>query len=88
MSRSILCAALIAFPLPVAADSDWEDGQDRYEQQIILNAEIERANAVGGYTNPFSALIQLFSGTGRDEDIQRPITDISQVPESALPGAD
>ena len=88
MLRYVLFTAMLLSPGYVLAEDDWEDGQDRYDQQIILNAEIERARAAGGYTDPFSALVALFAGEFRDEDFQQPITDISQVPESALPGAD
>ena len=80
--------AFAALPLSVSAEDDWEDGQDRYEQQIILNAEIERAREAAGYSDPISALLRLFSGDGRQADLQVPITDISQVPKSALPGSD
>lgn len=88
MLRPCLCAALLTLPTTAFASGFRDDAQDRYEKQIILKAEFERATEVGGYSNPFTALLQLFAGESREEDIQPPIADITQVPESALPGAD
>ena len=57
------------------------NAQDRWEQQQILQEEFRRAREAGGYNDPITALINLFSGTATEQDIRPAVNHIQDVPE-------
>lgn len=70
--------AVLAVALAWSAPSHafgFGDALDRYEQRKILEAEFERSSKVGGYTDPITALINLFNGETEEKDVQRTIND-------------
>lgn len=59
------------------------DGQDRWEQQQILQEEYRRSREIGGSSDPITALVNLFSGTATERDIRPAVNHIQDVPGHA-----
>ncbi|MEM7422604.1 MAG: hypothetical protein AAF334_02720 [Pseudomonadota bacterium] len=57
----------------------------RCERYWIMQAELARARAIGGYNDPITAIGNLLSGQATGRDIQPPITTIEEAIEW-LPG--
>lgn len=63
-------AALFAFA-PFMAQAGSLTGDNPGENQgVVIEAEWERAQAIGGYEDPFTALANVFSGTVNERTIQ------------------
>lgn len=89
MRLTALATAILLLAItPVRAEDDWEDGQDQLDAQLVLAAEMERARAAGGYSNPFSALAALFTGESKEGDVQPSMTDVTNVPADLLEKVD
>ncbi|MEM1161668.1 MAG: hypothetical protein AAGJ28_12095 [Pseudomonadota bacterium] len=82
MIRLVAITAMTALLLPTqsVAYDEWEDPYDRYEQQRILQAEMDQARERGGYNNLFTALTNLFAGTATEQDIAPAINNLQDVP--------
>lgn len=66
-------AAVMAFsPLLAEAGPRRADNATQ-EQLLLLRAEFERAQQIGGYEDPITALINLFGGETTERTVQRPL---------------
>ena len=59
---------LITQANPLTGDNPGEN------QGVVIEAEWERAKAIGGYEDPFTAVANLFSGNATDRTFQPKIT--------------
>ena len=78
MNRLILTAAaavLMAGTLATDADAMRRDSNAAYEQRIKLKAEWQQAQRAGGYSNPFTALVNLLTGQDTGNAVQPVIND-------------
>lgn len=85
LKRTVSSLAVLATVGAVASDARAMRRGDNavVEQRLRLKAEWARARKVGGYSNPVTALINLFSGTDIGNAVQRVIKD--PPPETIWP---
>jgi len=67
-ARWALAAAVLAAIAPALAEA--REMRERQQQNLLLRAEWERARAIGGYEDPFTALRNLFSGNATERTVQ------------------
>ncbi len=67
-------AAVITFSPLMARASSLTGDNPGENQGVVIEAEWERAQAIGGYEDPFTALANLFSGDVTDRTYQPKIT--------------
>lgn len=79
----IVCVGL--FAVPHGAHACEPRKAEQCERYWITRAEWYRAKALGGYSDPLTALGNLISGAATARDIQRPINDYNEA-EEWLPG--
>ncbi|MEM9062919.1 MAG: hypothetical protein AAGD13_20845 [Pseudomonadota bacterium] len=70
----VVLAVAVASTAPAQAFG-FGDELDRYEQRKVLEAEFERSSQAGGYSDPITAIIELFAGDTKEKDVQTPITN-------------
>ena len=74
LGAALFAAVGLAYTTPASAFFK-QDGQDRYEQERIREAEFKRASRLGGYSDPISAFMDLISGEVKEKDIQKGISN-------------
>ena len=81
MRRNAMILTLIAAMCsPTAGLSSEDESWERYEQQEILSAEIERARALGGFNGPLTAIRNLSDGTATERDVVPGYSDFHELP--------
>lgn len=56
-------------------------GQQAWKQRKMLDEEFRRANEVGGYNDPVTALGNILSGQATDKDVRSGVNSIFDTPE-------
>lgn len=76
---SMLFGSVVLTSLPAVAQ--YRDYGERLEKWAIFRAEAKRARELGGYSDPITALCNLFSGNVTERDVQENIIDIQEARE-------
>lgn len=74
---TLMFASAVLFHGP--AQSQVRDYGERLERSAILRAEMKRARELGGYSDPISALCDLFSGNVKEKDFQQNINSLEEA---------
>lgn len=61
--------------------AQYRDYGERLEKWAIFRAEAKRARDVGGYSDPITALCNLFSGNVTEKDFQENIISLEEARE-------
>ena len=75
----MLFGSVVLSGMPAVAQ--YRDYGERLEKWAIFRAEAKRARELGGYSDPITALCNLFSGNVTERDFQENIIDIEEARE-------
>ena len=78
----LLCAAAFALTLLSPAGADEDPSWEIWETRQLMLAEMERARALGGYNDPFTAAQNLARGEASEKDLTNGYSDWHDLPEN------
>lgn len=86
MRYALALSLCLAAPQAVAAgdDESWE----MWEQRQVMEAEIERAKRLGGYSDPLTALRRLIDGTATEKDVVPAYSSLEDIPGGPASNSD
>lgn len=79
----LITAVLLFFGAAYAEDPSYEI----WESQQLMQAEMDRAQRLGGYSNPLTAASNISAGTATERDFTYGYSELSETPAFGGPEA-